>query len=379
MSDTDRRLIAEELALSTRVPQESVDKVLAFLGLLERPAADTAPGNYRDMLAQSIAQLRLTRACLIQESEGDFVAPFFPSHVQIQTVSGCNAACPMCAMSAPQVRLRERGRMSAPLFNKIVAECSEHQECEEIALYLQNEPLLDAKLAQKVADVKAASGGRLRTRIVTNGSLLSETKIKDLISAGLDAIAVSLNAETPDTYKKVMGGLDFTTTMGNIETLLRCAPKTMLVTLTFMITRDNEHEVSRAIEFWTRRGVYCGAYGMNSMAGMVPDFESIRPRCTSGFPEAKAKECYLPMENAAILSNGDVILCCTDWSRITTYGSLSVSSLREIWHSRELSSLRRAALIGQFPAQPCQSCPGQTRVLDNLMFYGGPSGSNAAT
>jgi MoaA/NifB/PqqE/SkfB family radical SAM enzyme len=225
--------------------------------------------------------------------------------------------------------------------------------------------------------VKVASKGRLRTRIVTNGSLLSQEKINSLIDAGLDAIAISLNAKTARTYHKVMGGLEFERTVKNIESLLKVAPPTMLVTLTFMVTQDNEHEVADAVEYWARRGVFCAAYGINTMGGMVSSFEDLRPKSAALYDPQRPKECYLPIENAAILVSGDVLLCCTDWSRSTSFGNLTVSRLSEVWHSQLLSNVRLAALTGRFPCKPCQSCPGQTRTMDNLVFYGGPGGSNA--
>jgi len=362
---------AEELSKRLQLPLESVQQLLRLVANLNGEPGE----NYRDLLVTALASQRAGRNQYLRECSAAFVPPNFPSQVQIQTIAGCNAKCPMCAMSDPEVRARERGRMSPELFRKIVEECSRHPECEEVALYLQNEPLLDAALGEKIALVKELSRGRLRTRIVTNGILLSRSKIAELIDAQLDAIAISVNAFSAETYRKVMGGLDLSVVTRNVDMLLDAAPPSMLVTLTFMITSANEHEIQSAVQYWSGRGVYCGAYGINTQGGMVPNFDDVRSHAhrVNG-----PKECYLPLEDAAILCNGDILLCCTDWSRGSIYGSVGQSSLHDVWHSPALSSMRRAALFSRFPARECATCSGQTRVLENLIYYGGSGGCGVA-
>ncbi len=366
---TNRNPISERVI--AQVAQESavaplhVRKILEELIQLKIPVPPRR-SNYGDLVRESVETLRETREQYQTWETSDVVPPVFPSHIQIQTVGGCNASCVMCAMSSPIIRKLQRGLLSDDLFERIVTECVQFKACNEIALYLQNEPLLDPRLAARVSFVKDKSHGRLFTRLVTNGSLLFRSRIKELIDAGLDRISISVNAFTEPTYTQIMGGLDFSQTLANIEDLLELAPENMLVLFTFMVTSLNETEVRDAIDYWSSRGVLCGAYGINTMSGNVPNFESIRSVSAPDRP----KECYLPLESAAILCSGDVILCCTDWARKSICGNINTQSLYQVWHSDDLSRLRRDAIFNRFNHEICSKCLGQTRVVDNLLYDG---------
>jgi pyruvate-formate lyase-activating enzyme len=365
-SEAGRQDLIQRLAEETSVPFDSVARILDHLSL----PAESANGfpdkvaTYEELVDSSIARLKALRERCRQNATASFVPPRFPAQVQIQTTAGCNASCIMCAMSSPRIRQIQKGMMSDEDFEGLIAECAAHAECEEVALYLQNEPLLDRRLGDKIKRIKEVSGGRLRARIVTNGSLLREARIVELIEAGIDAIGISLNAFYAETYSRIMGGLDYRSTLQNVETLLECAPDTVLVSLTFIVIRENENEVREAIKYWSDRGVLCGAYGVNTQAGALENFDSLRP---SNSPP-RIKECYLPMESIGILANGQSILCCADWKRESISGSeRPTSRIFNIWHSPAVAAFRRNAIAGDLRHSMCRNCLGQTRLRENLI------------
>lgn len=360
MNDTE----LQRLAARSGVPLDDVRKVLEYLGL---PGGGVEAETYGELLDRSIDALRQSRERHRAGLTGQRVPPEFPSHVQIQTIGGCNAACVMCSMSIPEIRRMQTGRMSEALFHRLVSECAAREECEELALYLQNEPLLDRELPARIRLVKELSGGRLMTRIVTNGSLLTAAACDALLDAGLDRIAISVNANSPGVYEEVMGGLRFERTVANIETLLAKAPPSLFVTLTFMVTSGNEHEIAEAVAYWSSRGVLCGAYGINTQGGTLTSFDTVRG---SAAPP-QTRECYLPLESMAILCSGEVLLCCTDWSRVSVVGSVAGATIHEVWHSPALAGLRREAILDRFPHEVCRTCIGQTRVRHNLLYGDG--------
>lgn len=359
------------IAAASGVSPDAVSNVLASLLAHEQSAELdlTQFLTYGDLVRQSIEQLQQVRREYQKADLLQFVPPRFPAHVQVQTIGGCNASCVMCAMSSTEIRQAQKGKMSLELFTKIISECASFEDCQEIALYLQNEPLLDAQLAQKLRLTKELSDGRLTTRIVTNGNLLTPERIDELLDAGIDIISVSLNAFTAETYAQVMPGLEFAQTLSNVECLLDKASARIFITLTFMTTATNEHEIEKAIAYWSERGVMCGAYGIGTMSGTVPDFSAVRAKSA---PRRAGKECYLPLQTTAIVNNGDMLLCCTDWARRSVCGNVSTQSIYEIWHSEDLSALRRQAIFNKFEHPICKKCLGQTRVPSNLMYEGGP-------
>lgn len=330
--------------------------------------------TYRELVAQSMDHLESLRQRYRAMEMNDLVPPDFPTHVQIQTLGGCNASCGMCPMSAPKYRRMQHGRMPWELFAKIIDECARHEACRAISPYLQNEPLLDRELSEKIRLIKTRSHGRLAARIVTNGNLLTSARAGELLDAGIDVISISLNARTGDVYERVMPGLSFGTVRANIEALLDKDLSRTLLILTFMVTAQNEHEIPEAIEYWSNRGVMCGAFGMGTMAGAAENFERLR----AGSAKARSRECFVPFEATAILATGDMLLCCTDWARSSVYGNAAEQEIRSIWHSPRLSAVRRKAIFGRLEEAACLKCLGQTKTLENLMYAGGPGDRRGA-
>jgi MoaA/NifB/PqqE/SkfB family radical SAM enzyme len=329
--------------------------------------------TYGDVVAQSHAHLLQLRSELRGQLSSEFVPPAFPTHVQIQTIGGCNASCVMCPMSDRGIRRSQRGVMPTELFAAIVREAALAPDCNVISPYLQNEPLLDQRLPELVRIIKTESQGRLSARIVTNGTLLDRKKIVELITAGIDVISISVNGFTKETYERVMPGLNLATTLRNIESLLELNPGTVLVILTYMVTRENRHEVDAFVDYWYSRGVLCGAWGIGTMTGNVPRFDAVRPADFSPRP----RECFVPFETLTIRSDGTYLLCCSDWAHKSRMGRFPEQGLSAIWHSKELSRLRRDAILERFDHEICQKCLGQTKVPANLVSYGGQGGSSS--
>ena len=68
--------------------------------------------------------------------------------------------------------------------------------------------------------------------------------------------------------------------------------------------------------------------------------------------------CYLPMYKILIDWNGDVILCCNNWSRLKPHlGNINLESLVNIWNSEKLCDVRKNLLKGQRQKYPaCKNC-----------------------
>ena len=129
----------------------------------------------------------------------------FPSIFQIQTINLCNAACEMCPISKMSNIKTEV--MSDKLYEKIVKEISdEYLRFTTVYPYLQNEPLMDADIFNKLKLIKKLSNGQISTGLVTNGSLLTDKKIEELVKSEVDQILVSLDAYSEETFNKIRQG-----------------------------------------------------------------------------------------------------------------------------------------------------------------------------
>ena len=69
------------------------------------------------------------------------------------------------------------------------------------------------------------------------------------------------------------------------------------------------------------------------------------------------KACRYPFTHMTVRSNGDIVVCCTDWSRDTKMGNLRESTLQEIWESKRLYDFRVMQLKTKGVHHPlCATC-----------------------
>src|SRR3954464_10015057 len=133
-------------------------------------------------------------------------AQTFPSYIQLQTINACQAACTMCPYDTYS-KVFQRGRMDDDLFEKVVAEIAQHPETHGFIPMLQNEPLLDKKLFDRLRLFREVAGDKIELEMVTNGALLTDAVVENIRDVKLDILDISLDALTKETYEKIRIGL----------------------------------------------------------------------------------------------------------------------------------------------------------------------------
>ena len=291
--------------------------------------------------------------CLRMVSLPDDIS--FPQRINIQTQAGCNAKCLFCP--SPDVTGKiPIGTMDWDLFRKIVDECAEH-EMERINPFSQNEPLLDKRIAERVAYIKERCGDRVTSLIISNGSRLTEQLMHEFIDAGLDRLKISLQGLTKETYEKVMVTLDHEKVYANVENAFgvlkrRNASKPRLSVST-VTTGYNEGEIRAFKRYWKRRGIKATASPCENRGGNIEEDGNLYPYGLQGM-----LGCIRPSVTAVVVYNGDVVLCCVDWWRTEVLGNLRDQSLEEIWNCDRIQEIRRGHAEGDRSVLPpiCQDC-----------------------
>lgn len=288
----------------------------------------------------------------------------FPSIFQIQTINLCNASCKMCPISKmgnikPEI-------MSDKLFKKIIEEISrEHLKFTSIYPYLQNEPLMDADIFNKLKLIKKFSDEQISTGLVTNGTLLTLEKIKELEKSEVDIIIISLDAFTEETYNKIRQGLNFKKVMKNIENLIDSSYDNYLA-VKFVLQKDNISELNVFKNYWKKKGVSVHISYLSNRSGDLNTFNDlclekkdlpISIKAKSNFDMITTRGCHYPMITFNILSNGDVILCCENYSKKIILGNVEHSSIKEIWNSKKYQNIRNLIYKKEFEKiPPCIGC-----------------------
>ena len=278
----------------------------------------------------------------------------FPSYIQLQTINACQAACTMCPYDTYS-KVFQRGRMDDDLFEKVVSEIAQHPETHSFIPMLQNEPLLDKKLFDRLRRFRELSGNNIEIEMVTNGALLTDEAVNNIRDVRLDILDISLDALTKETYESIRIGLDFDQVMAGVERVIEADLPHTKILVRLVRQRNNFHEVKSFAKRWRSRGVGVFIYSAHDRAGAVTNFdERIRvPReAQTLFHKIERKasrmyfgHCPIPFTLASILHNGDVLMCVNDWARKEIVGNVRDNTIAEVWNGDRMRELR--ALISK--------------------------------
>ena len=276
----------------------------------------------------SKAQEYLVRRISPSEKYQDLIQ--FPRYLEIETVNACNARCPMCTINDWQ---RDTPTMKDELFEKIAAEVIDNaDELRRVSLYRDGEPLLDKKLADRVAVLK--DGGVKKISISTNVSLLDNKKSEDLLHAGLDMIIMSIDSLQKEVFEKIRVRLTFEEVLDNalnfIEKRNKIRPETR-IWVRMILQDDNMNEWQTYEDFWSDRlseldRIYY--HNLFNWGGQLNNYTPVDKSFEPNLP------CVALWSLLVIFANGDVPLCNVDYNNKYPTGSIMTNSIKELWQSK---------------------------------------------
>jgi radical SAM protein with 4Fe4S-binding SPASM domain len=292
-------------------------------------------------------------------------AQVFPAVLQVQTINRCNGKCGMCPYPYT-VHLQPREVMDDVLYTKIVDECVDEDDFHEFVPMVQNEPLLDIKLEERIAEFKRRAKSHQSVEIVTNGTGLTSGRFEKLVQSGLDTITISLSAFTQATYEKLIEGLSWTQVIRNLEAVAASPSLARTnVFLRYVRQNGNEHEFRPFKRYWEGRGLNVSNYEVNNRAGTLQDYEKQQPIKSFLFKRARKSMGRKVFKSACphafgimhVLTNGDVPLCANDWHNRHILGNVREQSIREIYNSPRMNEFRELMEQGRFDEiDACRDC-----------------------
>ena len=260
----------------------------------------------------------------------------YPSFVEIETVNACNARCPMCTINDWN---RNYPLMKDDVFNKISDDLIENKKyLKRVSLYRDGEPLVDKKLANKIAKFK--DNGINHTSIATNVSLLNEKRAKDILSSGLGLIIMSVDSLKKDVYEKIRKRLVFEEVIENAIRFFELRDKinpNCRVWMRMIRQEDNYNEWENYQKFWRKYAkeidrVYY--HNIFNWGGQLENYKSIEKSFEPNLP------CVTLWSLMVFFANGDVPLCNVDYNNKFPTGNVMNSSIREIWKSKVINQRR---------------------------------------
>jgi len=179
----------------------------------------------------------------------------YPSKLFVETTTRCNLNCAMCVKQAPDSDIGN-DHMTPKTFARLEPAFAELQV---LILNGIGEPLLNPHLESfiKAARKHMPESGWIGFQ--SNGLLLNQQRAITLMDAGLNGICLSLDAISPETFRKVRQGGEVAAVQ-NAFTSLQLAqqqrPASQLqIGVEFVVRQDNLQELPEVIEWAAKQGV----------------------------------------------------------------------------------------------------------------------------
>lgn len=282
-----------------------------------------------------------------------------PDHVQIQTITGCNASCVFCPNGKTRRKIARGQRMDWELYRSIVDQSIE-MGIRRYSVYLMNEPMLDRELPERVAYISARIRKPQYVKVTSHGGLLTQRMAEGLLDSGLSKLKISVQSLDAATYRQIMG-LPLERTLKNIDRFLALKerggykrPKLEIVMVDAVQTHE---EITRIRQYWQDRNIKLYIEPVENRA----DHQNIRDTAIGAQKLKVFSWCRRLMEQVYILYDGRMLQCCADWEQQSVMGDLTQEKLSDIWYGRQYSAYRRRFTGGDVRGMICACCRKQKK------------------
>jgi radical SAM protein with 4Fe4S-binding SPASM domain len=304
--------------------------------------------DYEKILAarfgERFRQYRIDYRKSLNYDKNGFI-PDFPLTVTMELVNRCNLDCVMCYTVNHS---EKKATLGLPNIKQVLAECNAH-EMPALVIGLGSEPLIfkgatDVLKAAVDADVMDIFLG-------TNGVLMNERISGFLVENQISRVEISLDAATPETYKKVRGKNELEKIEANIHKLLEIKRRhnsdLPIVRLCFCVQDLNQHEHQAFLDKWQgvvdyvdfQRLLDHGDVDELREKGTIEGAEDLVPR---------SSHCAYPFNSLHVWANGDITPCCTFFAKSPALimGNTAADTLEDVWRGEKLKALRGELLSG---------------------------------
>ena len=287
------------------------------------------------------------------ESANNYGKTEYPIQIDFELNGTCNLKCKMCPMSEP---IDDKGKVKIFDFEtfKILIDEGINKGLECINLSYVNEPLIRKDLSKFIKYAK--NKGIVDIYFSTNGLLLNDKNIRELIDSGLSRIQISIDAYTEKMFKIMRYGANLNKLLPKIDNLLKIRKEmnslTPLVRVNFVRTKVNDHELEDFVSFWKDKVDMIG----------IQEFVNFR-ESTTEFNNTPLEEhestfkCRVPFKEMVVRYDGTVLPCCNFPGMKMPIGNVFETSVEDLWNGKQINDLRQLHLEGRYRENEiCKQC-----------------------
>ncbi len=263
-----------------------------------------------------------------------------PFHLVLEPGNVCNLRCPLCPTPFREKRI-PKGFISLDRAKNII---DQFPALVHLNLSLWGEPLLNKDLFDIIAYAQEKG---IEVLIQSNLNILDKASAVKLIRSNLHTLQISLDGASQETYERYRVNGTFETVIENINILLDVQQQednySTDIIWKMVVNRYNEHEVEKAKAWAHELGVefkIVEIYSPDHLADKWKPRENVRE--SSLVHTDIVEKCYSLWQVATVNFNGDVLPCCSEFSREDAIGNVFEAPFKKIWNNEKYVALRKA-------------------------------------
>ena len=240
------------------------------------------------------------------------------------------------------------GNMDVVLFKKIIDEAVEGGT-KAITLASRGEPTLHPKLGEML---EYCSGKFFELKINTNGIILNDKLIHQILKSGVTDMVFSIDSYTKKDYESIRIQGVFETVLNNVkrfkEIKERFYPNSKCATRVSGVRVDKKQDPNAFKDFWKEYVEHVVIVEMENRWDTYNNPKEIAGTCA----------CDYLWERMYVWYDGLCNPCDVDYKSELCVGSAKEKSIREIWHGQKYTELRSMHSNGKRNMVfPCDRCP----------------------
>lgn len=274
-----------------------------------------------------------------------------PLAVSFEASSFCNLKCSYCIHGIKTKPFVQKF-MDFDVFKRSVDSLNCFpQKIKRIMFSLNGEPTTNRQLPEMVRYIKEKEAAKEVT-VFTNGILLTPDYGERLIGAGLDVLRVSIQGLSDERYLELCGvKTDYQEIVNNISHFFNYKEKNGFACHVFIKIVDQSFSDEESEQkFYADFGDICDQISVETIVPMrlEVDYDNQVVNTEKNMLEQEAVHsdvCAQPFYSMYVHSDNRVTPCCIAEAGQLTIGDAEKQSLFDIWHSKELTSVRKKQLL----------------------------------
>lgn len=263
-----------------------------------------------------------------------------PLYLDIELTNCCNIHCNMCPVGTDAMK-RNKGFMSEEVFEQILNNIKRYH-IQGVRFIRWGEPTLHPHFLDWA---KALKQEGVLVHFNTNGLLLNEEKIKEIIEAKIDSVKFSFQGIDDLTYGEMRSGGSYSKLLHIIKMMysMRGKGAKPYISVTTSITYESDEEITR---FQEEISPYCDEVGVGRTKMQHIDIKRMKlSKERKTVYERFMKEdrssmhrmtvCPEIWDKLSVNWDGSVSACCQDYDNIMIVGNILENDLKEIFHNEK--------------------------------------------